>query len=208
MRLLKLLEEPPANSLLVLVNHAPGRVPVTIRSRCRRLKLLPLERPDLEDLLAAPWTPTLNPRRRRLPFRWQKAASAGRSRSPGVTGLAVLREAAGLLEGEPALDRQALNAVTERWIRQSSGEGATPLAERLELVLWWAGQGTARHGRGRGSRGDAGRRDTLRAADCAPRAGRPCGTDRQGGPAGARGPCTLRLNPKQIAMTLFLTLAE
>lgn len=40
--LLKVLEEPPARSLLLLVTHAPGRVLPTIRSRCRRLILRPL----------------------------------------------------------------------------------------------------------------------------------------------------------------------
>lgn len=35
--LLKILEEPPPNSLFLLVSHAPGRLLPTIRSRCRRL---------------------------------------------------------------------------------------------------------------------------------------------------------------------------
>ena len=35
--LLKMLEEPPANCLFLLVAHAPGRLLPTIRSRCRRL---------------------------------------------------------------------------------------------------------------------------------------------------------------------------
>jgi DNA polymerase III subunit delta' len=40
--LLKILEEPPRNALLVLVSHAPARLLPTIRSRCRRLILRPL----------------------------------------------------------------------------------------------------------------------------------------------------------------------
>jgi DNA polymerase III subunit delta' len=36
--LLKILEEPPANTLFFLVSHAPGRLLPTIRSRCRRLE--------------------------------------------------------------------------------------------------------------------------------------------------------------------------
>jgi DNA polymerase-3 subunit delta' len=40
--LLKILEEPPANTLLLLVSHAPARLLPTIRSRCRRLMLRPL----------------------------------------------------------------------------------------------------------------------------------------------------------------------
>ncbi|MFC7537652.1 DNA polymerase III subunit delta' [Sphingomonas sp. GCM10030256] len=41
--LLKMLEEPPANSIFFLVSHAPGRLLPTIRSRCRRLDLRPLD---------------------------------------------------------------------------------------------------------------------------------------------------------------------
>src|SRR5258708_708271 len=39
---LKILEEPPANAVLLIVAHAPGRLLPTIRSRCRRLALQPL----------------------------------------------------------------------------------------------------------------------------------------------------------------------
>ena len=42
--LLKMLEEPPANSLFFLVSHAPGRLLPTIRSRCRRLDFQALRR--------------------------------------------------------------------------------------------------------------------------------------------------------------------
>ena len=37
--LLKVLEEPPARSLFLIISHAPGRLLPTIRSRCRRLEL-------------------------------------------------------------------------------------------------------------------------------------------------------------------------
>ena len=41
--LLKILEEPPPNSLFLLVSHVPGRLLPTIRSRCRRLQFQPLD---------------------------------------------------------------------------------------------------------------------------------------------------------------------
>jgi DNA polymerase-3 subunit delta' len=49
--LLKLLEEPPARSLLLLVAHAPGRLLPTIRSRCQRLDLRPLSQPDMIEAM-------------------------------------------------------------------------------------------------------------------------------------------------------------
>jgi len=50
--LLKFLEEPPARTLLLLVAHRPGGLLATIRSRCRRLDLVPLDAADLADALA------------------------------------------------------------------------------------------------------------------------------------------------------------
>jgi len=50
--LLKVLEEPPERSLLLLISHAPGRELPTIRSRCRRLLLRPLEADDVVRALA------------------------------------------------------------------------------------------------------------------------------------------------------------
>src|SRR5580693_3944942 len=45
--LLKILEEPPRQSLFLLVSHAPARVLPTILSRCRRLALRPLAIADV-----------------------------------------------------------------------------------------------------------------------------------------------------------------
>jgi DNA polymerase III subunit delta' len=51
--LLKVLEEPPERALLLLVSNAPGRVLPTIRSRCRRLLLRPLDAADVARAVAA-----------------------------------------------------------------------------------------------------------------------------------------------------------
>ncbi|MGY3603646.1 DNA polymerase III subunit delta' [Bradyrhizobium sp. Leo121] len=48
--LLKILEEPPQQSLFLLVSHAPSRVLPTILSRCRKLLLRPL---DTDDVIRA-----------------------------------------------------------------------------------------------------------------------------------------------------------
>src|ERR1700723_3638553 len=45
--LLKILEEPPRQSLFLLVSHAPARVLPTILSRCRKLALRPLATGDV-----------------------------------------------------------------------------------------------------------------------------------------------------------------
>jgi DNA polymerase-3 subunit delta' len=49
--LLKMLEEPPANCLFLLVSHVPGRLLPTIRSRCRRLDFQPLDDDAMTSVL-------------------------------------------------------------------------------------------------------------------------------------------------------------
>ncbi len=50
--LLKILEEPPRRSILLLLSHAPGKVLPTILSRCRRLALRPLASADVASAVA------------------------------------------------------------------------------------------------------------------------------------------------------------
>lgn len=48
---LKILEEPPKNSLIILITSHPQLLPATILSRCQKLKFSPLEKDLLEELL-------------------------------------------------------------------------------------------------------------------------------------------------------------
>ena len=49
--LLKSLEEPAANRLILLIAHRPSSLLPTIRSRCRKIYLKPLQNADMETLL-------------------------------------------------------------------------------------------------------------------------------------------------------------
>lgn len=49
--LLKNLEEPPPQTLFILISHSPGRLLPTIRSRCQTLRFQPLQPPPLLALL-------------------------------------------------------------------------------------------------------------------------------------------------------------
>jgi DNA polymerase III subunit delta' len=57
--LLKMVEEPPQRSLILIVSHRPGQVMPTIRSRCRRLRLDPLSEDEVVEAiisLGPPWS--------------------------------------------------------------------------------------------------------------------------------------------------------
>ena len=49
--LLKILEEPPRNVLILLLCDAPGKMLPTIRSRCRMIELRPVAQAQIENLL-------------------------------------------------------------------------------------------------------------------------------------------------------------
>ncbi len=50
--LLKMIEEPPPRSLILIVSHRPGQVLPTIRSRCRRLRLDRLSQSQIAEIVA------------------------------------------------------------------------------------------------------------------------------------------------------------
>src|SRR5271165_2759286 len=57
--LLKMVEEPPQRSLILIVSHRPGQVLATLRSRCRRLRLEPLTEDQIVEAavsLGPPWS--------------------------------------------------------------------------------------------------------------------------------------------------------
>src|ERR1700759_2476144 len=49
--LLKMLEEPPSRAMLMLLSNTPGRLLPTIRSRCQRLVLRPLDDATMDQAL-------------------------------------------------------------------------------------------------------------------------------------------------------------
>jgi DNA polymerase-3 subunit delta' len=51
--LLKMLEEPPTGAIFFVLSHTPGRLLPTIRSRCRTLALLALDRGPLAEAVVA-----------------------------------------------------------------------------------------------------------------------------------------------------------
>ena len=57
--ILKILEEPPHKTIMILISHNPGRLLPTIKSRCSKLYLPPLSETDTASLLRR-YRPNLN----------------------------------------------------------------------------------------------------------------------------------------------------
>lgn len=105
--LLKILEEPPPNTLFFLVSHAPGRLLPTIRSRCRRLDFGKLDDEAMTSILvshAADLKPAEQQRIVSMSF-----GSAGRALAFAELGLAKLEDAALaiLRNGDPTNARRS-----------------------------------------------------------------------------------------------------
>lgn len=105
--LLKMLEEPPANSLFFLVSHAPGRLLPTIRSRCRRLDFSSLDDDAMTSILEDKAPDLSAPERSRIVA--MSFGSAGRALAFAELGLAKLEDAALaiLRHGDPTNARRS-----------------------------------------------------------------------------------------------------
>src|SRR2546423_11742769 len=109
--LLKILEEPPRNALLLLISHAPARLLPTIRSRCRRLSLRPLSADDVARAAAL----ALNRDAEDPELREASALSEG-SVGRALTllegpALALRKRVVDLLDRLPMVDPQSLHAL-------------------------------------------------------------------------------------------------
>lgn len=99
--LLKLLEEPPKDAVLLLVAHQPARLLPTIRSRCRELRLQPLAAEDMAVALG-PMAVEGDPVR----LGALAAGSVGDAlRLSGQDGLAVYQQIVDLFTTLPRMDR-------------------------------------------------------------------------------------------------------
>jgi len=105
--LLKMLEEPPANCLFLLVSHAPGRLLPTIRSRCRRLDFQSLSDDAMASILGR-HLPELKESDRRKVIE-AAGGSAGRAIALAELDLVSLEEAALriLRQGDPTNARRS-----------------------------------------------------------------------------------------------------
>ncbi len=140
---LKILEEPPPNAVLLIVTHATGRLLPTIRSRCRRLALQPLSDETVVRLLGdyAPNTTE----EERVALAGLAEGSIGRALElAGAGSLALYREMVEVLATLPELDMPRLHGFAERFARR--GEEANADWRSLNYLFDGWLKGLARRG--------------------------------------------------------------
>lgn len=118
--LLKLLEEPPARAMLLLVANAPGKLLPTIRSRCQRLALKPLEEKtvaaELEHLL-----PDAKPKERAELARLSGGSIGLALRLASGDGMMLAEEAEKLIARASEPDVPAILALSDKVARITDG---------------------------------------------------------------------------------------
>jgi len=118
--LLNLLEEPPSRAMLLLVANVPGRLLPTIRSRCQRLDLRPLDASTIEAELKA-LVPELDVRERSAIARLSGGSIGMALQLAGGEGVSLAEEADSLLEQAASPDIPALLAFADRLNRMTDG---------------------------------------------------------------------------------------
>jgi DNA polymerase III subunit delta' len=131
--LLKMLEEPPANTVFLLVSHAPGRLLPTIRSRCRRLDFRPLSDDAMASVLERELPETPHGERAKLiPL---AGGSVGRALATASLGLEPLeRSALAILrEGDP--DNSRRSELASKLGRKAAGDSYAAFLELLPSLV-------------------------------------------------------------------------
>jgi DNA polymerase-3 subunit delta' len=131
--LLKILEEPPPNALLLLISHAPARLLPTIRSRCRRLSLRPLSLDDVARAAAlALGRDAEDPELREASSLSEGSVGRALTLLEGPA-LALRKRVIDLLERLPTVDPQALHALGDAL----GGFEPQRLASYIDAVNEW-----------------------------------------------------------------------
>ena len=131
--LLKLLEEPPENCLLILVSHSAGRLLPTIRSRCRHLVLRTLVEADAITVLEEQ-LPELAAEERLGLIRLAEGCPGRAMAMAAEGGLQAYSELLGLVRDLPQLDYGAVHALGDR-LNRANGEAAYGVW--IDLLRLW-----------------------------------------------------------------------
>jgi DNA polymerase-3 subunit delta' len=130
--LLKLLEEPPPRAVLLLVSHRPSAVLPTLRSRCARLRLLPLSA-DAAAAALLRLEPTLEPVTAALLADFADGR-IGRALALHATGeLDLYRRVLGVLADTRA-GAAKLDGLADDLARMAAGHGLARVASLLQTL--------------------------------------------------------------------------
>lgn len=131
--LLKMLEEPPAKTVIVMVSHQPSALLPTIRSRCRALRLKPLDAGQMAEALAQAGVDVAAETEALAEL---SAGSVGAAvRLINLDGMALYAALVNLLATLPSLDRAKALALGDLAAARGQDERFALLLTLIDLVL-------------------------------------------------------------------------
>ncbi|OAN95645.1 DNA polymerase III subunit delta' [Sulfitobacter geojensis] len=131
--LLKMLEEPPERAVLLLLSHQPSSLLPTIRSRCRTLRLAPLDPADMEAALVASGVALQGDPTALAALSGGSVGGALRLSLMG--GLQIYAELTGLMASLPRMDRARAIKLAEAAAQRGAEEKLILLFSLVNLLL-------------------------------------------------------------------------
>ena len=160
--LLKILEEPPARSALLLVCHKPGTLLATIRSRCREIKLRPLTPGKLGAALDCAGFP---PEEDQTALAELSGGSVGEAvRILAEDGQALYARIMALIGSAPRMNRGLIGALGD----QCAGAANAPRYDMVVRLILLAIARLARAGAGSPAPAEASKGEAAIAARLSP----------------------------------------
>lgn len=133
--LLKMLEEPPARTTLLLVTHQPSRLLPTIRSRCRTLRLGPLSPDDMATALEQAGVPPLQGAEAQSLAALSGGSVGEAMRLLSLGGLALYADLITLLAGMPQFDRARATRLADSVAGPRNADRPALLFDLLDIAL-------------------------------------------------------------------------
>ena len=131
--LLKMLEEPPASAMLILLSNVPGRLLPTIRSRCQKVALRPLDTAVVEAELAR-LLPDVASKERAALARLSGGSIGMAAQLSGGDGVTLASEADKLLGLVARPDVDAILSLADKVARVTDGLDSFGLFLKQALV--------------------------------------------------------------------------
>lgn len=131
--MLKILEEPPKNALLILITHRLGALIPTIRSRCRVLNFDPLDSDILSDLIIKEVGGTLGADQKQI-LTAMAQGSIGRAKEIiDANGIEMAEQVLTLLQSSPNLNWVDIHHLAD----QTGRAGQDAAFKMLERTFLW-----------------------------------------------------------------------
>ena len=134
--ILKMLEEPPSQTILMLISHSPGRLLPTIRSRCRKLTLNPLGADDIAHVLAANEQEVAPKDTAAVALLAEGSAGEALSLAAGG-GLELYREIESVLGSLPNPDGTALHTLADKVAKRGADD---TWRAAQDMITRWCGR--------------------------------------------------------------------